>query len=85
MKTLVINIRAELKVPDGWSLADVAEGTQALKLGDRLIDFDIAPLVGTTEGGSTTWFEADEALTTEILDKVETLTTDLSLASAGPA
>ena len=45
MKKLSLVLQAELEIPDDWELVEHSSGIYVLKVGDRFVDFDIAPLV----------------------------------------
>ena len=73
MKQLNVIIRAELEIPDEWELVDHPSGIQVLKVSDpregvRYIDFDLAPLVATSENPDTEWTDRDTELVNEVLD-----------------
>ena len=79
MKKLTIHIHAELEVPNDWTVVEHPSGIQVLKVGDRYVDFDIAPLATTSEDAEATWSDDDAALTDRILDAVCGLDVDLDL------
>lgn len=70
MKTLTVNIRAELEVPDDWELVEHPSGMLVLKIGDQYVDFDIAPLATRSEAPEAEWSDDDTALVGQILDTV---------------
>jgi len=78
MKKLTVHIHAELKIPNDWEIVEHPNGTQVLKIGDRFIDFDIAPLATDSTDPDAIWSDEDEALTEDILDAVTGLDTELS-------
>jgi len=49
-----------------------------LKIGDKFVDFDIAPLATSSSEADATWSDEDEALTSRILDAVTGLDTELT-------
>jgi hypothetical protein len=80
MKKLTVHIHAELEVPNDWEIVEHPSGIQVLKIGDRYIDFDIAPLATTSDDPEATWSDEDEELTGRILDTVTGLDTDLDIS-----
>ena len=78
MKKLTIHIFAELKIPNDWEIVEHPNGSQVLKIGDRYVDFDIAPLATESTDPDATWSDEDEDLTETILDAVTGLDTELS-------
>lgn len=82
MKNLTVIIRAELEVPDDWTLVDHASGMQVLKIGNQLVDFDITPLSTTGEAPDAEWSDQDEALMNTVLDAVVGIDVELDLANS---
>lgn len=80
MKKLTVQIHAEMEVPNDWEIVEHPSGIQVLKIGDRYIDFDIAPLATTSDDPEATWSDEDEELTGRILDTVTGLDTDLDIS-----
>ena len=80
MKTLTVNITAELQIPDDWELVDHASGMSVLKIGDKFVDFDITPLVTIENLPDAVWSDEDQAVTTMVLDCVSGLDADMTLA-----
>jgi hypothetical protein len=70
MKTLIVNIRAELEVPDDWELVQHPSGMLVLKIGDQFVDFDIAPLSTRSEDPEAEWSDEDTRLVGQVLDTV---------------
>ncbi len=78
MKKLTVRIHAELEVPNDWEIVDLEGGVQVLKIGDKYVDFDIAPLATSSSEPDATWSDEDEELTGRILDAVTGLDTELT-------
>ncbi len=78
MKKLTVRIHAELEIPNDWEIVELEGGVQVLKIGDKYVDFDIAPLATGSNDADATWSDEDEALTGRILDAVTGLDTELS-------
>lgn len=79
MKNLTILIRAELEVPDDWSLAEHASGMQVLKIGDQFVDFDLAPLTTSVDSPDAEWTDRNADLVDEILDAVVGVDVELEI------
>ena len=79
MKKLTLHIHAELEIPDDWEIVEHGHGIQVLKIGERYVDFDIAPLATYSEHDDATWSDEDEELTTRILETVTGLDTTLEI------
>lgn len=80
MKKLTVNIRAELEIPDDWEVVEHSNGIQVLKVGDKYVDFDIAPLATMAEGEDAIWSDEDEVLTASVLEAVTGLDTSLEIS-----
>ncbi|AOF83097.1 MULTISPECIES: hypothetical protein [unclassified Methyloversatilis] len=80
MKTLTVHLTAELQVPDDWTLVDHASGVTVLKVGDQFIDFDITPLSTREDDPEALWSDDDQTLTSQVLDCVTELDTDIEIA-----
>ncbi len=78
MKKLTVHIHAELEIPNDWEIVEIGSGVQVLKIGDKYVDFDIAPLASTSHEPDATWSDEDEGLTELILDTVTGLDTELT-------
>lgn len=78
MKKLTVRIHAELEIPNDWEIVELESGVQVLKIGDKFVDFDIAPLATSSSEADATWSDEDEALTSRILDAVTGLDTELT-------
>ena len=70
MKKITLHIHAEMEIPDHWEIIDDGHGLQRLKIGDKFVDFDIAPLSAITNEEDTVWTDEDEELTAQVLDTV---------------
>lgn len=70
MKALTVLIRAELEVPDDWELVEHPSGMQVLKIGDRFVDFDIAPLATQSSDPEAEWTDDDATIVGTVLDAV---------------
>ena len=79
MKKLSIELHAELEIPDEWELVEHASGIFVLKIGDRFVDFDIAPLATTSTAPDATWSDEDDKFTDEILDMVTGLDSKMEI------
>ena len=79
MKKLSIHIHAELEIPDDWELVEHSPGIFVLKVGDRFVDFDIAPLVTASEDADAIWSDDDERFTEDILDMVTGLESEMEI------
>lgn len=79
MKKLSIHIHAELEIPDDWELVEHSPGIYVLKVGDRFVDFDIAPLVTASEEEDAIWSDDDERFTEDILDMVTGLESEMEI------
>lgn len=80
MKKLTIHVHAVLDVPNDWEIVEHPSGIQVLKIGDRFVDFDIAPLATTSAEQEAIWSDEDEAFTENILDAVCGLDTELEIS-----
>lgn len=78
MKKLTVRIHAELEIPNDWEIVELESGVQVLKIGEKYVDFDIAPLATSSSEPDATWTDEDEALTERILDAVTGLDTELT-------
>jgi hypothetical protein len=63
MKKLMLQLNAELEIPDDWELVEHSSGIFVLKVGDRFVDFDITPLVTASTAPDATWSDEDEQFT----------------------
>lgn len=79
MKNLTVLIRAELEIPDDWELVDHPSGMQVLKIGDRFVDFDIAPLTTQSIATDAEWSDADIDIVGEVLDTVVGIDAELEI------
>ena len=79
MKKLVLQLQAELEIPDDWELVEHS-GVQVLKIGDRYVDFDIAPLATTSTEPEAVWNDEDQQLTEEILNAVTGLDVQMEIS-----
>jgi hypothetical protein len=82
MKNLTVVIRAELEVPEDWTLVDHASGMQVLKIGNQLVDFDITPLSTMSDAPDAEWSDQDEDLMNTVLDAVVGIDIELALANS---
>lgn len=80
MKSLTVTIRAELEVPDNWELVEHPSGMQVLRIGDRYVDFDLAPLATTSDEPDAEWSDVDQDLVEEVLDAIVGMDSSLELA-----
>jgi hypothetical protein len=79
MKKLSLVLHAELEIPDDWELVEHSSGIFVLKVGDRFVDFDIAPLVTASTAPDATWSDEDEKFTDDILDMVTGLDSQMEI------
>jgi hypothetical protein len=79
MKKLSLELHAELEIPDDWELVEHSSGIFVLKIGDRFVDFDIAPLVTASTAPDATWSDEDDRFTDEILDMVTGLDSKMEI------
>ena len=82
MKNLTVLIRAELEVPDSWSLAEHASGMVVLKIGDQFVDFDLAPLATSTDAPDAEWSDRNAALVDTVLDAGVDMDVELDLQAS---
>jgi hypothetical protein len=80
MKKLMLQLNAELEIPDDWELVEHSSGIFVLKVGDRFVDFDITPLVTASTAPDATWSDEDEQFTEEILDMVTGLDSQMEIS-----
>lgn len=80
MKRLNLHLHAELEIPDDWDIVEHSPGMYVLKIGERFVDFDIAPLVTTSTAVDAVWSDEDEELTEEILDCVTGLDAEMEIS-----
>jgi len=79
MKKLVVNIHAELEVPDDWELVRHPSGISVLKVGEHYVDFDLTPLATTSDDPDAEWSDVDAEVVGEVLDAVTGLDVDLDI------
>ena len=79
MKKLTVHIHAELEIPDDWEIVEHSHGIHVLKIGDKFVDFDIAPLATKATGDEAIWSDDDEELTATVLEAVKGLDTALQI------
>jgi hypothetical protein len=79
MKHLTVTITAELEIPDDWELVEHPSGIQVLLVGDRFVDFDIAPLATRSADQDAEWSDSDTEIVEQVLDTVVGLEADLEL------
>jgi hypothetical protein len=82
MKHLTLVIRAELEIPDDWTLVEHPSGMQVLRVGNQFIDFDLAPLATTSAEPNAEWSDADNFVIEQVLDAVTGLDVELEVASS---
>ncbi|MDP2794949.1 MAG: hypothetical protein Q8O25_12875 [Sulfurisoma sp.] len=78
MKKLLLHLHVEMEIPDDWELVEHS-GAQVLKIGNRFVDFDIAPLATTSAAPDATWSDEDQELTETILDTVTGLDAQMEI------
>ena len=79
MKKLRVKIVAELDIPDDWEVVEHPAGMQVLKIGDKFVDIDIAPIATTSLGEDATWSDEDEALINKVLDTLSEMDSELTI------
>ena len=79
MKRLNVVIHAELEVPDDWELVEHPSGALVLKIGEKFVDFDIAPLTTLSDDPDAEWSDEDVDIVGTVLDAVIGLDTDMEL------
>lgn len=82
MKTLTVQITAELQVPDDWEVVEHASGIRALKIGNKFIDFDIEPVATEEDVPEPVWSDDDTELGSKILDCVVDLESAMEIESS---
>jgi hypothetical protein len=80
MKKLSLELHADLEIPDDWELVEHPSGIYVLKVGERFVDFDIAPLVATSTAPDASWSDEDVEFTEEILDLVTGLDAKMEIS-----
>ena len=79
MKKLTIHLHAELEIPDDWELVEHTPNMFVLKVGDKFVDFDLAPLATTSASGDAVWSDEDQQLTDDVLDRVTGLDSEMEI------
>ena len=79
MKKLQIKIIAEMNIPDDWEIVEHPSGIQVLKIGDKFVDIDIAPIATTSLEENATWTDEDEALINGVLDTLTEMDSELTI------
>ncbi len=79
MKKLIVKIVAELDIPDDWEIVEHPAGMQVLKIGDKFVDIDIAPIATTALGEDAVWSDEDEALINKVLDTLTEMDSELTI------
>jgi hypothetical protein len=79
MKILSIEINAQIQIPDEWELVEHPSGVQALKIGDKFVEFDLTPLSTTSNDPEATWSDEDSELTNQLLDAITEWDAELTI------
>ncbi len=79
MKKLHVKIIAEMNIPDDWEIVEHPAGIQVLKIGDKFVDIDIAPIATTSFEENATWTDDDEALINRVLDALTEMDSELTI------
>ncbi len=79
MKKLQVKIIAELNIPDDREIVDHPAGIQVLKIGDKFVDIDIAPIATASLDENATWSDEDEALINKVLDTMTDMDSELTI------
>ncbi len=79
MKTLKVKIIAELTIPDDWEIVEHPAGMQVLKIGDKFVDIDIAPIATASFEEDAMWTDEDEALIDTVLDTLTEMDSELTI------
>lgn len=79
MKTLSIEISAQIQIPDDWELAEHPSGIQALRAGNRWVEFDLTPLTTESDDPDAEWSDEDTELTHKLLDAIEEWDTSMTI------
>ena len=79
MKKLQVKIIAELNIPDDWEIVEHPAGIQVLKIGDKFVDIDIAPIATASLDENATWSDEDEALINKVLDTMTDMDSELTI------
>jgi len=79
MKKLQINITAEMDIPDDWEIVEHPAGIQVLKIGDKYVDLDIAPIATSSLEAEATWTDDDQTLIDKVLDAITEMDSTLTI------
>jgi len=79
MKKLHVKIIAEMNIPDDWEIVEHPAGIQVLKIGDKFVDIDIAPVATASFDENATWTDEDEALINRVLDALTEMDSELTI------
>jgi hypothetical protein len=79
MKKLHVKIIAEMDIPDDWEVVEHPAGIQVLKIGDKYVDIDIAPVATTSLDENATWTDEDAALINRVLDALTEMDSELTI------
>ena len=79
MKKLHIKIIAEMDIPDDWEIIDHPAGIPVLKIGDKYVDIDIAPIATSSLEENATWSDEDEPLISKVLDALTDMDSELTI------
>ncbi|MCX7141982.1 MAG: hypothetical protein NT123_13050 [Proteobacteria bacterium] len=79
MKKLHIKITAEMDIPDDWEVVEHPAGIQVLKIGDKFVDIDIAPVATTSLEEDATWTDKDEGLINMVLEALTEMDSELTI------
>jgi hypothetical protein len=79
MKKLNVKIIAEMEIPDDWEIVEHPAGIQVLKIGDKYVDLDIAPIATASLDENATWTDEDAALINRVLDALTDMDSELTI------
>lgn len=79
MKKLQVKIIAEMDIPDDWEIVEHPAGMQVLKIGDKFVDIDIAPIATTSLEENATWTDEDEALMNRVMEALTEMDSELTI------
>lgn len=79
MKKLHVKIVAELEIPDDWEVVEHPSGIQVLKIGDKFVDIDIAPIATASVEEDATWTDEDGALINRVLDAMTEMDSEMTI------
>ncbi len=79
MKKLQVKIIAEMDIPDDWEVVEHPAGMQVLKIGDKFVDIDIAPIATASLEENATWTDEDQTLMNKVMDAITEMDSELTI------